>query len=145
MGQGFLAGLHDLIAGGNNRDAGLAENVYSFAPYHRQHGDLRESDPLAGAQNGFAGLGLRSFGREIFAALEGAGNRHAILATLHMLHHDDGVGAIGQRRPGHDFYGPTHFAGEDSPARTSPVTGNSPGISAARTANPSRADRLKGG
>lgn len=36
-------------------------------------------------------------------------------------------------------------SGELSPARTSPITSNSPGRSSARTANPSRTERATGG
>ena len=84
---------------------------------------------------------------EIFARVYGAGNRDAIFAALHVLDHHDGVGAAGRGAP--------VMISTASPALTSPVENfarahfadhrSSPGKSAARTANPSRAERANGG
>jgi len=95
---------YDLVACGQQRDSRLRAHGHARFPDRREHGDVREAQPLAWGENGFSGLGFTSPRIDELSAVGDTPDGHGpVGAARHMLHHDNGIGAARHRRSGHDL------------------------------------------
>ena len=100
---GLFIGRHQFVAGRDNAHVGLRKNFQARAADRGQEPDFRKAQPDAGAQQQASGGRFASALIDELPQRSVGPIRDEIAVAFHMLHHDDRVGARGDRRAGHDL------------------------------------------
>lgn len=105
MGPGSGGNFDQLIPGGENGDAGAREDLDLRRTDGCEGGDVIGLKASAGGKDGVAGVSFAAGGYDVAAGADAAGGREAdaVFSIFNVLKHNDGIGACGHRRAGHDL------------------------------------------
>ncbi len=105
MHQWLLIHFDQFVAGGDDGDARLGEDIELGRTTGGGCGDLGGGDTRARGHDHVSGPGFGSPGNDVFAGSDAAALSEAerVAVTLRVFHHDHAVGAIGYRCAGHYF------------------------------------------